>query len=180
MNTTLLQLEHTDTVTGLPTRSAFAVNLQRWLVSQPDGMRFVAVNISLPTVRGQSGSKGIDGTLQDLLAYRASVLLAHQTWQNTLLGRADRQSLLLAQRCRQNTAGCYRSFLRGLLGNLGGLIDDPGSIAVTTLVSTVSMLSAHEVLQRLQFRATTECLNVNGGLKSVGLHPMNNVQQSTV
>ncbi|MFK7995353.1 MAG: hypothetical protein AB8B87_14525 [Granulosicoccus sp.] len=170
MNNRILHLENTDTVTGLPTRRTFAANLQRWLLSQPAGSRYVLANINLPIVRGQSGSKGIDGTLQDLLAYRASVLLTQQTWQNTLLGRSDRQSLLLGQLCTQSTTGRYREFLRRLLGNLGGLIEDPDCIAVTTLVSSTSMLSANEALMRLQSRVSVECLEVNGGFQSGGVN----------
>lgn len=164
MNNRLLYLAHTDTVTGLPTRRAFAVNLQHWLMSQPEGTRFLAVNTRLPTVRSQSGSKSIDGTLQDLLAYRASVLLTQQTWQNTLLGRPDRHSLLLVQRCRTTKAGSGRAFFRRLLGDLGGLIEEPDQITVTTLISSTPMLSANEVLRRLQPDVSTDHL-IQGGVR---------------
>ncbi|MFK8081795.1 MAG: hypothetical protein AB8B97_16030 [Granulosicoccus sp.] len=169
MKNTLLHLEPADTVTGLPTRRAFAANLQRWLISQPDGTLYVAANISLPTIRSRSGSKGIDGTLQDLLAYRASVLLTQHTRQNTLLGRADRQSLLLVQPCTRKTAARSRAFVRGLLGDLGGLIDDPDSIVIRSLISSVRVLSANEVLRRLQPNPCTRILDVVNNSSSAEL-----------
>ncbi len=142
----------TKTMCGLPTRTAFTENLQVWLRALQPHARFVAMSIRLPDVHSQSGSKGIGETLQDLLVYRAGILLAQNAGRSTVLGRSDHRSVLLVQLQNKTDARSNALSIRALLGSLGGLIDSPSDISIKTLTSSAAAMGAYEIIWRLESR----------------------------
>lgn len=143
------QLE-TDSVTGLLARSAFVSRWQLWLDSLHSDQRYTAMLLTLPDMQSESGCGGIDGTMQDLLAYRASNAIEQHFGHSAMVGRACRHGLLLVQIAERSASRKSALTVKALLGSLGGLIDDPASITIKTLTLAPTSLTAGEVLSRLE------------------------------
>lgn len=141
-----------DTVTGLLTRVAFTKQLQRWIDSRTHEHRFVALHVHLPDLQSESGSQGINGTLQDLMAYRACSSIELGFDGPFFMGRTDKQSLLLVHDYIGTESRRSALTVKSLLGSLGGLIDDPGAITIKTLTLSHGSLAAEQVLERLESR----------------------------
>lgn len=157
-----LPQSETDSVTGLFARSAFVLRWQLWLDSLHNYQRYTAMLITLPDVQSESGCDGIDGTMQDLLAYRASNAIEQHFGQCTMVGRTNKNCLLLVQLTERSTSRKSAMAVKTLLGSLGGLIDDPASIIIKTLTLSPTSLSANDVLRRLEHAEllTGSCLNL--------------------
>lgn len=142
----------TDTVTGLPNRLGFIRQLQHWITEKNDAFRYVALHIRLPLMENESGSRSINRTLQDLIAYRASVSIQQGFKSPFHMGRTDDQSLTLVHDYVGTESRRSALFVKSLIGSLGGMIDDPTVVCIKTLTLTCQSLSAYQVLERLESR----------------------------
>ncbi len=171
-----LDPNETDSVSGLPARQTVINNFQRWLAAAKNNSRYVAMtvdlsdsgiseytksNTSLPTHDTCDDSQviedtvsAIDRTMQDLAVYRAADRLSRTLSSNTLLGRLNKDCLVIIRELEADEAP--RMLAKGIrrsLGSLGGLIGSPDAVRINTVnVSAQSGTSAEGLVTRLENR----------------------------
>lgn len=166
----------TDSVSGLPARQTVINSFQQWLQAAKSNSRYVAMAVDLSdsgiseytksntnetALAGSDDSQAveaamsaIDRTMQDLAVYRAADRLSRTLSSNTLLGRLNKDCLVIIRKLEADEAP--RMLAKGIrksLGSLGGLIGSPDAVRINTVnISAQSGASAEGLVTRLENR----------------------------
>jgi len=166
----------TDSVSGLPARQTVINNFQNWLQTSRKNSRYVAMTVDLSdtgitddtknhtsndstenrndSLAAEATASAIDRTLHDLAVFRAADRLSRTLSSNTLLGRLNKDCLVIIRKLEDDEAP--RMLAKGIrrsLGSLGGLIGSPDAVRINTVnISAQSGASAEGLFTRLENR----------------------------
>ncbi len=144
----------TDSATGLPARSTVLKNFEQLLKNGEKQARYTAMLVRVFTAENsKSVETRSDKSRQDLSLYRAANLLQYKVKGGSLIGRIDDNALLLIQAADAATGSReVANKVRQSLGSLGGLIESARDVRINTLNLSSSVMSANEVVERLEAR----------------------------
>ncbi len=145
-----------DIATGLRARISVLEKFQQMLTSEIKAPRFTALLVSILTNNDTSQQSVAAKNVQDLTLFRAADTLQKQLGSGTILGRINKNALLLIQSSHDEPVSRdAANRVRKSLGSLGGLIDAKTDIRINTMnLPAKTSISANEVVARLEASAT--------------------------
>lgn len=141
-----------DTATGLPARSSVMERFQNMLQTDITTPRFTALLVRILTDKNKNEQSGAEKTVQDLTLYRAADVLQKRMVQGTILGRVNKNALLLIQSSDiEPTSRDAANRVRETIGSLGGLIDSDTDVRINTMnLPAKTHISVDEMVARLE------------------------------
>jgi len=141
-----------DTATGLPARTSVMERFAHMLQSDIQAPRFTAMLVRILTDKNKNEQSGAEKTVQDLTLYRAADALQKRMVQGTILGRVNKNALLLIQSSDIEPASRdAANRVRETIGSLGGLIDSETDVRINTMnLPAKTNISVDEMVARLE------------------------------
>lgn len=141
-----------DTATGLPARKSVMERFKALLQSDINAPRFTAMLVRIMTDDNQNEQSGSEKTVQDLTLYRAADALQKHLQHGTVLGRVNKNALLLIQSSDvEPVSRDAANRVRDTIGSLGGLIDAESDVHINTMnLPAKTRISVDEVVARLE------------------------------
>lgn len=141
-----------DMATGLPARTSVMERIQSMLQSDIQAPRFTAMLVRILTDKNKSEQSGAEKTVQDFTLYRAADALQKQMVQGTIMGRINKNALLLIQSSDIEPASRdAANRVRKTIGSLGGLIDSDTDVRINTMnLPAKTNISVDEMVARLE------------------------------
>lgn len=141
-----------DQATGLPARTTVIDRFQKMLQSDIKAPRFTAMLVRILTDKSKNEQSGAEKTVQDLTLYRAADALQKCMVHGTILGRVNKNALLLIQSSDIEPASRdAANRVRETIGSLGGLIDSETDVRINTMnLPAKTSLSVDEMVARLE------------------------------
>jgi len=171
-----------DAATGLPTRMAATERFELELDSQRLTFDTLDLNdtsakaverrtvmlLQFVDVANNQEDSVVDQNLQDLILCRAANTLQTHLQSNRLLGRTDRQSLLVLFKGESNTISRHAAnWVRERLGTLDGLIEPEKNVRIYTMnLASNIRLTADEIVCRLEAHAARQVRKTHGITKA--------------